>query len=97
MKQRILRALRRAQYAAMGAAIGGFLGGLWSRNAASTGAATGALVGALVGEKRHDFDSTIAEIREKRTKAEGSSKGRLAKLRESAPQAERLRRAQSSD
>jgi osmotically inducible lipoprotein OsmB len=95
MKQRILRALSRAQYAAMGAAIGGFLGGLWSRNAASTGAATGALVGAVVGEKRHDFDDIVKGIRESREgdgsegrlpKVKDGSEGRLAKLRRSAPE-----------
>lgn len=96
MKQRIIRALRRAQYAAMGAAIGAFVGGLFGRSTASTGAATGALVGAVVGEKRHDFDAVIESVREERGKDE-DSEGRLARLRESAPKSDQLRRARSSE
>lgn len=87
MKARILRALRRAQYAAMGAAVGAFVGGLFSRSTASTGAATGALVGAVIGEKRHDFDTVIEEVRG-RGEEETTSEGRLSQLRKSAPKAD---------
>lgn len=86
MKQRILRALRRAQYAAIGAAVGAFLGGLFSRSTASTGAATGALIGAVVGEKRHDLDSIIEGVREREESATDESEGRLSRLRQTAPE-----------
>lgn len=91
MKDRILRALKRAQYAAMGAAVGAFLGGLVSRSTASTGAASGALVGALVGEKRYDVDSLLSGVKEDMTgdeDGEDDESGRLAQLRKSAPKAD---------
>jgi hypothetical protein len=90
MKDRILRALKRAQYAAIGAAVGAFLGGLISRSTASTGAASGALVGALVGEKRYDVDSLLSGVKEDVTGdgEEDDEPGRLAQLRESATEAD---------
>jgi len=90
MKDRLLRALKRAQYAAIGAAVGAFLGGLISRSTASTGAASGALVGALVGEKRHDVDSLLSGVKEdvKGGKDGDHKSGRLAKLRKSAAEAD---------
>ena len=84
MKEKILRALRRAQYAAMGAAIGAFIGGLISRSTASTGAATGALVGAIIGEKRHTLDTVIEDVRGDRDEDSDGSEGRLSRLRKTA-------------
>jgi len=79
MKDRLIRAFRRAQYAAIGAAIGAFVGGLLSRSTASTGAATGALVGAVIGEKRHSVEGTIKEL--KARDDEDEADGRFAGLR----------------
>lgn len=65
MRQRVMRVLSRARYAAMGAAVGAAVGGLFSRNAASTGGAVGGLVGAVVGEKRVSTSGRVAELRER--------------------------------
>lgn len=76
MKDRLVRAFRRAQYAAIGAAVGAFVGGLLGRSTASTGAATGALVGAIIGEKRHSVEGTLKQLKERDSEEEES--GRLA-------------------
>ncbi|WP_312911004.1 glycine zipper 2TM domain-containing protein [Natronosalvus caseinilyticus] len=63
VKDRLVRAMSRARYAAMGAAVGAFLGGLLGKQTASTGAALGALVGATIGEHRPTVQSRFDDLK----------------------------------
>ncbi|USZ71061.1 YMGG-like glycine zipper-containing protein [Natronosalvus halobius] len=63
VKDRLVRAMSRARYAAMGAAVGAFLGGLLGKQTASTGAALGALVGATFGEHRPTVQSRFDDLK----------------------------------